>query len=500
MAAPGPVKKISPRLRSRLSPVRAGVLATILIVLGIFLAFSKQLPWEQSFEVNAVFQTSNNLRLDSPVRIAGVNVGKVTKVERLDGSNQVKVTMQVDDTGLPIHKDARASIRSRIFLEGNFFVDLQPGTGAADEVSDGGTLPVTQTATPVQLDQVLTALQKDDREGLQDLLVGLGEGLSGQPTAAADADQDPSVRGETAAKSLNDSLDYAPRALKGTAQVNRALLGTEPRDLSEAVAGLEKIVTALSQDEEQLKDFVTNFNRFFAAFAVEQQNLTESVAQLGPTVEAANRAFAGLNEMLPQLGIFARNLIPGVQETPATITAMQPWIVQAQAFFSPSEGGALLNSLQPAVASLAVTVDQSFELFKQTDLTSRCFADVVIPSSQTVLQDGSATTNVPAWKELWYTMVGFASEAQGFDGNGSYVRTTTGGGNVLVTSGKLKNRPANRSQLYGNALVAPQGTRPPKPSKAPPFATNHACYKQPKPNLNGPAAGPGPPDKVVATK
>ncbi len=37
------------------------------------------------------------------------------------------VTMEIDDDGLPIHKDATAKIRPRIFLEGNFFVDLQPG-------------------------------------------------------------------------------------------------------------------------------------------------------------------------------------------------------------------------------------------------------------------------------------------------------------------------------------------------------------------------------------
>ena len=39
----------------------------------------------------------------------------------------VKVTMEMKESGLPIHKDATLKIRSRIFLEGNFFVDLTPG-------------------------------------------------------------------------------------------------------------------------------------------------------------------------------------------------------------------------------------------------------------------------------------------------------------------------------------------------------------------------------------
>ena len=67
--------------------------------------------------------------------------------------------MEINDDGLPIHEDATAKIRPRIFLEGNFFVDLQPGTPRARRSPDGDTIKVTQTATPVQLDQVLTALQ-----------------------------------------------------------------------------------------------------------------------------------------------------------------------------------------------------------------------------------------------------------------------------------------------------------------------------------------------------
>ena len=43
--------------------------------------------------------------------------------------------------GLPIHKDATLKIRPRIFLEGNFFVDLQPGTPSAPTIDDGDTIP-----------------------------------------------------------------------------------------------------------------------------------------------------------------------------------------------------------------------------------------------------------------------------------------------------------------------------------------------------------------------
>ena len=133
------------------------------------------------------FESANGLRPDSPVRIAGVDVGKVTKVDAEEGTDNAVVTMEIDDEGLPMPRDATAKIRPRIFLEGNFFVDLQPGTPGAEELDDGGTLKVTQTATPVQLDQVLTALQSDSRQDLQDVLDALGPALSGEPSAEDDA-------------------------------------------------------------------------------------------------------------------------------------------------------------------------------------------------------------------------------------------------------------------------------------------------------------------------
>jgi hypothetical protein len=36
--------------------------------------------------------------------------------------------MQIQDKGRPLHSDAQFKIRPRIFLEGNFFIDVTPGT------------------------------------------------------------------------------------------------------------------------------------------------------------------------------------------------------------------------------------------------------------------------------------------------------------------------------------------------------------------------------------
>jgi phospholipid/cholesterol/gamma-HCH transport system substrate-binding protein len=130
-------------------PLKIGLLALAIILVLTFLGFTKDIPFTRPFEVKATFESANSIRPGSPVRIAGVAVGKVAKVEPGEDTATSVVTLKISKQGLPIHEDATAKIRPRIFLEGNFFVDLRPGSPSAPELEDGGTLKVTRTSSPV---------------------------------------------------------------------------------------------------------------------------------------------------------------------------------------------------------------------------------------------------------------------------------------------------------------------------------------------------------------
>src|SRR5918998_4379710 len=109
--------------------VRAGLLALVIVAVGTYFGFTKANPFASPYELTAAFDTVNNLKPNSPVRIAGVDVGKVKQVEAVTGdSGAAVVTMEIEEKGLPIHEDATMKIRPRIFLEGNFFVDMSPGS------------------------------------------------------------------------------------------------------------------------------------------------------------------------------------------------------------------------------------------------------------------------------------------------------------------------------------------------------------------------------------
>ena len=276
--------------RTGASPFAVGLAMLVLIAIGLYFGFAKHVPFTHGFRVNAVFESSNSIRKNSPVRIAGVTVGKVTKIDGKPGTDAAVVTMEIDKKGLPLHKDATMKIRPRIFLEGNFFVDVRPGTPTAPRIDDGDTIPMTQTATPVQFDQVLSVLQSDTRASLRKALEGLGTGLTYKPLRVQDTEADPSARGESAAESLNDAIVYGARAFRGTAIVADAFLGTEDHDLSRLIDGLSKTTEGLGRNEEQLKDLVTNFNVTVAATASQASNLRASIRLLGPTLQNADSA------------------------------------------------------------------------------------------------------------------------------------------------------------------------------------------------------------------
>src|SRR5258705_12203482 len=124
--------------RRTLSNSTAGAIALVVTVVVVYFGFTKAIPFKHHFTISATFPTANNLRPNSPVRIAGVAVGKVVAVQHLRaGEPGALIKMQIADKGLPIHKDATFAIRTRIFLQGNFFVDVHPSTPTATTSADG---------------------------------------------------------------------------------------------------------------------------------------------------------------------------------------------------------------------------------------------------------------------------------------------------------------------------------------------------------------------------
>jgi phospholipid/cholesterol/gamma-HCH transport system substrate-binding protein len=475
----------------RVTPFAAGLIALVILVVALYAAFVHNYPWTNPYELKAVFRNANNLAVGSPVRTAGVAVGKVTKISGEKGSSASLVTMAMQDQGLPIHRDAELKIRPRIFLEGNFFVDLKPGSPSAPVISSDEQIPMSQTYSPVQIDQVLGVLQATTRQNTQRLLQGYGDALNGKPRPGEDRLADPSTVGQTAAQSLNDSLDTAVPALKNLSIVNQAFLGTQPHDLSKLIDAAGRTSGELVRHEDALKNLVTNFNTTVAAFASQSSALSTSIRLLPDVLVNADNALLHLNQSFPPLRAFSREILPGVRETPATVAASFPWIAQTRALVSPSELGGLVNDLQPTVANLANSTDASIKLFPQVDLVSQCLTKVLLPTGDVKVNDPPLSTGIENYKEFWQALTGLSGESQNFDGNGSYTRFQTGGGAHFVSTGQALGGGSSSIQ-YGNAITQPIGARPARPAVRPPYNRKFACYKNPIPDINGATTTSGP--------
>lgn len=471
--------------RAGVSPVRAGLIAILVLAVASYFAFAKDIPFTQTYKIQAVFENSNLIQPRSPVRIAGVDVGKVVKVGRYKDTRMALVTMEITDAGRPVHSDATLKIRPRLFLEGNFYVDLKPGTPQATEVADGGVIGVAQTSAPVQLDQILTALQSDTRVSLQKTLKGLGEAFGTPATPADDADQDPSVAGLTGGQALNQALDTSPAALRDGALVLQSLQGNEPHGLSRTIKGISRLAGGLTHDENALRDLITNFNTTAGTLATHAPELEQTVRLLAPTTANLRKGLGSIDRALPSTRAFAREILPGVRETPAVIAAAQPWLPQARAFLSQDELGGLLQDLQPATAELAGLAHESRAFLPVVNDFNRCVNEVLLPTSDIKIDDGPFSANAEVYKELWYSMVGQAGGAQSFDGNGSFLRLSAPGGSDLVRSGPTTYFD---EQQLANFTSPPQSTRPAYPAKVPPLRRDVPCYRNPVPDLNGPAS------------
>ena len=486
------------RFSWRPSNTLIAILFILIFTVGPYLAFTKHVPFTSyGYEIHATFANSANIATNSPVRIAGVDVGKVISTSR-DG-NDTTVTFTVEGSGRPIHDDAFAAIRPRIFLEGNFFVELDPGSPSAPELSSGGTIPVTHTSIAVQLDQILTSLQSPVRADLSRLLESYGQALTHEPTAAEDETQLPEVKGKTGAEALNEAFRYGGDAGRYSSQVTNALLGTEKRDLERLVSGAGRAFGAFASRQRDLQGLIDNFNVFTGALANQATNLSATIRLLAPTLKITHASLVSLNRTLPPLRTYAIELEPAVEELPALISSSKPFLAQVRPLLSAKEAGGtvkLLRESTPALAGAALASKQT--TVPQLNQLSVCTTKVMVPTGNEVINDRFSTGG-PNYREFLYNLVNFAGMTQNFDGNGPYARTQIGGGSVLVGE---PNPQANKGTLsdkinYAHTIEDPLGTQPQVGGK-PPLKPNVRCYTNSPPDVNGPLGQVGAPSPSVA--
>lgn len=455
--------------RRQLSDVGAGAIGVAVLLVVIFLVVGGGRVFKDPFELKVVVAQAGNLQPKAPVRIAGVEVGKVTKIEPGPaGANHAIVTMEIEKVGLPIHEDARLKIRPRLFLEGNFYVDLQPGTPGSPNLDDGATLPIGQASVAVQTDEVLKALQAPVRANLRTLLDELARGLD---------------RG--GARALNRSAQYWEPAYRDTARTSEALLGTHPDDLSQFIASARRVSAAIDRHPDQLRGLLADFNTTVAAFARQRQALDASVQELPRTLATADPALTSLNRSFPPVRRLAADARPGVRSTGPTIDAVLPLLRELRGLVRPAELRGLSADARGAVPGLARLTDRSVPLLARTRSASSCQLLHILPWARSTIDDPNVPAKGPLYQEAVKWLPGVAGESRSGDANQQWFRVIATGGVNTVSFG---------NDMFGQSLLPLKGTNPAKrPGGEPPLRPDQPCELQEPADLRSPA-GPAPPE------
>jgi virulence factor Mce-like protein len=326
---------------------RAGVGLILAAVAVVLLVFGGGLPFGLGDgdlrTVRAQFADASNVRTGQPVRIHGVDVGKVTGVRGEPGGHTALVTMRVEQgkAGL-LHADARAVVWWRTLLGRNMYVDLQPGSSRAP-LGDR-PIPASRTDHQVELDQLLTTLSPAAMQGLRSTIRTFGQGTADAPAVAR--------TGRALAPALRSVRD-------GVA----GLRGVAPGDLGRAVAGTSGVVRALDRDEAALGGLIDHGDTTVAVLAARAADLDATLRRAPAALAVSRRELAGLEQTLDRVDPLVADLQPNAGRVAPTVDrltgalrAATPLLAQAQP---------LLRRLRPALTALRGAAEQGVPLTRE---------------------------------------------------------------------------------------------------------------------------------------
>jgi phospholipid/cholesterol/gamma-HCH transport system substrate-binding protein len=280
-------------------------LSCVGLLLFLWLSFGGEIPFNpKGYEFRAAFPNADQLPTQADVRIAGVNVGKVISKSLDPQGNRTIATLQIDTKYVPIHKDAKAILRTKTIL-GETYVEITPGSPNAPKIPDGGLLPRGQVQNAVQLSDIFNALDPKTRRAFQ---------IWQQQLAVAIKNND---------QNLNDVLGNLPQFAADATDILK-VLDVQHSAVVRLVQNGGTVFAALSQDQPALRNLITSGETTFRTTAQNNNNIAESF-HIFPTFLNETKA------TMARLKTFALNTDPLVKELVPVANQLKPTLQSVRA-------------------------------------------------------------------------------------------------------------------------------------------------------------------------
>ena len=263
----------------RIAAVVAVAVAIVVVAVLLFAGGSG------GYTVKADFINASQLVKGNLVEIGGQKVGTVDDIA-ITQDGQAQVTMSIDDAFKPLRQGTRATVR-QFSLSGiaNRYIDLDlpPGkTTKSNQIASGGVIPVSQTTTAVDLDQLFNVFNPSTRKAVTDLF---------RNSAAQ-------YKGKTAQQRL--VFHYLNPALSTSSRLFTELNRDTPL-LTRFLQDSAGLVTDVAERKNDLAALIGNANSTFRALAVQKGALADAIGQLPDFMRRANTTFVNLRSTLDQV-------------------------------------------------------------------------------------------------------------------------------------------------------------------------------------------------------
>jgi phospholipid/cholesterol/gamma-HCH transport system substrate-binding protein len=332
--------------RSPISPVKLGIAFVIVsLVAGVALFQKNRITTTLTPGETITLQFAEAYRLRefvSDAKVAGVPVGTVSSVERVRrGLTEVKVKVD-HDVVAKLRSAPSAAIRPTTLLGGNYYVELKPG-GLPGHFS--GTIPLSRTKLPVELDKVSAALQPNARQGIRSSVRDLDKLLR---AGGSDA--------------LRDLVRTAPDTLTPAAGAFEGMRGTRKRtDLRDVVRGMEATGRALSEQQDQLDQITRDLSGTSAVLGRRGEDMAAVLASMPSTLDSTDEGLRRLDTTMAKLRSSADVARPAVRKLGSLVTHLDPVLAEARPVIRDLRG--VLKETRPLVRSLAPASSQLKQVF-----------------------------------------------------------------------------------------------------------------------------------------
>jgi phospholipid/cholesterol/gamma-HCH transport system substrate-binding protein len=250
---------------ARLRQARAVLATTLVVVLvaGVLVAMRASDQAARTIVV-AYFDNSNGLFAGDDVRIRGVPVGKIVKIEPQPQGAKISFWF---DRKYKVPADAKAAILSPQLVTGRSIQLTPPYTGGPT-MQDGAIIPADRTAVPVEWDDLRAQLQR-----LTELLKPAQPGgvstLGSLINTAAD-----NLRGQGA--TIRDTIIKLSQAVSA--------LGDHSKDIFSTLRNLSTLVTALHDSADLLEQLNGNLASVSSLLADDPNKVGQAVEDLNAVV------------------------------------------------------------------------------------------------------------------------------------------------------------------------------------------------------------------------